>query len=94
MAKKQNKTYELDPDTRKLVFDTIQEEYEECVENVVGEGEEEFFEELDWRDVSNLFYFNGFLHGCLKTAVNSDFLEAIKLMKEELEYQRNNGMVK
>jgi len=81
----ESKTIVLDPITQKEFNDIVTEEFNKVV---AGMDENEEFDSI--QAVAELFFYNGFLKGCLAMTDKEELRETLLMMKKEIEYQKKN----
>jgi len=80
--------FDLDPQTQKEVFSIVFLDFENIIDDLLKDNGEEFYKNLDWIDLAKLFYVNGYIHGASECVKNPKFEEAIKLLGDEIAYQK------
>lgn len=73
----------LDPITRDEFGIIAQAAFNEFID-AIGDVE---WEEDDFQDIAEMFFFNGFLRGCMAMTENEDIKETLYMMRKEIEYQ-------
>ena len=76
---------DIDPVTKK----EFQEAAGAAFDSVVAELGEIDWEEIDYQAIAEMFFFNGFLQGCLAMTDegNTDLKETLYMLKQEIAYQ-------
>ena len=62
-----------------------------AMDEVLAELDPDILEQMDWRDIAEQFYLNGYINGALETVNDSHFRETIELFNEEVEYQQQHS---
>lgn len=73
----------IDPITQQEFDDAAGEAFDAFV-NALGDVD---FSEMDYQDIAQTFFFNGFYRGCMAMTDNADLQETIQMMAEETNYQ-------
>ena len=73
----------LDPMTQKEFDDAVSDAFNEVVEAMDTDA----LEQLDYQDIAEMFFYNGFYRGCMAMTDNADLQETIHMMAEETKYQ-------
>lgn len=73
----------LDPITEKEFNDAAYDAFND----VVGAMDTDALEQLDYQDIAELFFYNGFYRGCMAMTDNADLQETIQMMSKEIKYQ-------
>jgi hypothetical protein len=73
----------LDPMTEKEFNDAVSDAFNE----MVGAIDTDALEQLDYQDIAEMFFYNGFYRGCMAMTDNPDLQETIHMMAEETNYQ-------
>ena len=73
----------IDPITQQEFDDAACEAFDAFV-NALGDVD---FSEMDYQDIAQTFFFNGFYRGCMAMTDNADLQETIQMMAEETNYQ-------
>ena len=73
----------LDPMTEKEFNDAVYDAFNEVVEAMDADA----LEQLDYQDIAELFFYNGFYRGCMAMTDNADLQETIHMMSKEINYQ-------
>ena len=77
------KDIDIDPITQKEFDDAAGEAFDAFV-NALGDMD---FSEMDYQEIAQTFFFNGFYRGCMAMTDNADLQETIHMMAEETNYQ-------
>ncbi len=75
----------IDPVTKNEFSIISQTAFDEFIE-ALGDVE---WEEADYQDIAEIFFFNGFLRGCLAMTENEEVKETLYMMRKEIDYQTN-----
>lgn len=75
----------LDPMTEKEFNDAVSDAFNE----VVGVMDADELEQLDYQDIAEIFFYNGFYRGCIAMTENEDIKETLYMMRKEIDYQTN-----
>lgn len=81
----------IDPVTSKQIFKVARDNFEEVAEELLEDYGEEMLEEMDWLDLAELFYTNGYINGVVDTEKNEELREIGNLMNEEIDYQQQHS---
>lgn len=73
----------IDPITQKEFDEAAGAAYDAFV-NALGEID---YSEMNYQEIAQTFFFNGFYRGCMAMADNADLQETIHMMAEETNYQ-------
>ena len=73
----------LDPMTQKEFDDAVSDAFNEVVEAMDTDA----LEQLDYQDIAEMFFYNGFYRGCMAMTDNADLRETIHMMSKEINYQ-------
>lgn len=73
----------LDPMTEKEFNDAVSDAFNE----VVGAMDTDTLEKLDYQDIAEMFFYNGFYRGCMAMTDNEDLQETIHMMSKEINYK-------
>lgn len=73
----------LDPMTQKEFDDAVSDAFNEVVEAMDADE----LEQLDYQDIAEMFFYNGFYRGAMAMTDNADLKETIHMMAEEINYQ-------
>lgn len=73
----------IDPITQKEFDDAAGAAYDAFV-NALGDID---YSEMDYQEIAQTFFFNGFYRGCMAMTDNPDLQETIHMMAEETNYQ-------
>ena len=73
----------IDPITQQEFDDAAGEAFDAFV-NALGDVD---FSEMDYQDIAQTFFFNGFYRGCMAMTDNADLQETIQMMAEDTNYQ-------
>ena len=73
----------IDPITQQEFDDAAGEAFDAFV-NALGDVD---FSEMDYQDIAQTFFFNGFYRGCMAMTDYADLQETIQMMAEETNYQ-------
>jgi hypothetical protein len=73
----------IDPITKKEFDDAAGEAFDTLVE-ALGDID---YSEMDYQEIAQTFFFNGFYRGCMAMTDNEDLQETIHMMAEETNYQ-------
>ena len=55
--------------------------------NVIEAMDTTVLEQLDYQDIAEMFFANGFYRGCMAMTDNEDLQETIQMMTKEINYQ-------
>lgn len=80
------KTFDIDPITRKELFDAALKGFCEMLQTMESDSTEYFM--MDWRDVAKQAYTTGFIHGCIGSSTDENLKETVFVMNEEIKMQR------
>lgn len=80
------KTIDLDPITKKEIFNAIEKGFAELLQTMESDSTEYFM--MDWRDVAKQAYTTGFIHGCIGSSTDENLKETVFVMNEEIKMQR------
>ena len=84
----QPRAYDLDPYTRREVFQAAAFSSFEQVLKVMEKDYANLEEEPDWRAVARVAYVNGFINGSIAATTNEDYKGTVSLMNDEIAYQK------
>lgn len=73
----------IDPITQKEFDETADEAFNTFVD-ALGDID---FSEMDYQEIAEVFFYNGFYRGCMAMTDNADLQETIQMMSEEIKYQ-------
>lgn len=73
----------IDPITQKEFDEAAGAAYDAFV-NALGDID---YSEMDYQEIAQTFFFNGFYRGCIAMTDNPDLQETIHMMAEETNYQ-------
>ena len=73
----------LDPMTEKEFNDAVSDAFND----MVGAIDTDALEQLDYQDIAEMFFYNGFYRGCMAMTDNADLQETIQMMSKEINYQ-------
>lgn len=73
----------IDPITEKEFNDAVSDAFNEVVEAMDTDA----LEKLDYQDIAEMFFYNGFYRGCMAMTDNADLRETIHMMSKEINYQ-------
>lgn len=73
----------IDPTTEREFEEAARQAYSSLMESIDVED----LEDLDYQDIAELFFYNGFMSGCLKMHTDEDFRETILVLNEEVKMQ-------
>lgn len=73
----------IDPITQKEFDDAAGAAFDAFV-NALGDID---YSEMDYQEIAQTFFFNGFYRGCMAMTDNPDLQETIHMMAEETNYQ-------
>lgn len=73
----------LDPITEQEFNDAVYDAFNEVVEAMDSDE----LEQLDYQDIAEVFFYNGFYRGCMAMTDNADLQETIHMMSKEINYQ-------
>ena len=77
------KDIDIDPITQKEFDDAAGEAFDAFV-NALGDMD---FSEMDYQEIAQTFFINGFYRGCMAMTDNADLQETIHMMSKEINYQ-------
>lgn len=75
----------LDPMTQKEFDNAVSDAFNEVVEAMDADE----LEQLDYQDIAEMFFYNGFYRGCIAMTENEDIKETLYMMRKEIDYQTN-----
>jgi len=78
----------IDPDTESEVMQKCDARFNNVIEELMEDCSESVLAELDWLELARLFYTNGYINGALDTVDDEEFHEAVSLMHDEIQYQK------
>jgi len=73
----------IDPITQKEFDEAAGAAFDAFV-NALGDID---YSEMDYQEIAQIFFFNGFYRGCMAMTDNPDLQETIHMMAEETNYQ-------
>ena len=73
----------LDPMTEKEFNAAVSDAFNEVVEAMDTDA----LEQLDYQDIAEMFFYNGFYRGCMAMTDNEDLKETLYMVKREIDYQ-------
>lgn len=73
----------LDPMTEQEFNDAVSDAFNEVVEAMDTDA----LEQLDYQDIAEMFFYNGFYRGAMAMTDNADLQETIHMMSKEINYQ-------
>ena len=73
----------LDPMTEQEFNDAVYNAFNEVVEAMDADE----LEQLDYQDIAEMFFYNGFYRGAMAMTDNEDLKETINMMTKEINYQ-------
>ena len=73
----------IDPITQKEFDEAAGEAFDVLVE-ALGDID---YSDMDYQEIAQTFFFNGFYRGCMAMTDNADLQETIHMMAEETNYQ-------
>ena len=73
----------IDPITRKEFDDEVGAAFDAFVDAMHGTD----FSTMDYQEIAQTFFVNGFYRGCMAMTDNADLRETIHMMAEETNYQ-------
>lgn len=75
----------IDPTTQQEFEEAARQAYHDLLDSIDPEDYED--EDLDYQDIAELFFYNGFMSGCLKMHADEDFRETVLVLDEEVKMQ-------
>ncbi len=76
----------IDPTTEREFEEAARQAYSSLMESIDVED----LEDVDLQDIAELFFYNGFMSGCLKMHADEDFRETVLVLNEEVKMQTEN----
>lgn len=76
----------IDPTTQREFEEAAREAYHDLLDSIDVED----LEDADLQDIAELFFYNGFMSGCLKMHADEDFRETVLVLDEEVKMQTEN----
>lgn len=73
----------LDPMTEQEFNDAVYNAFND----VIGAMDTDELEQLDYQELAEVFFYNGFYRGCMAMTDNEDLRETIHMMSKEINYQ-------
>ena len=73
----------IDPTTEREFEEAARQAYSSLMESIDVED----LEDADLQDIAELFFYNGFMSGCLKMHTDEDFRETVLVLSEEVKMQ-------
>ena len=73
----------IDPTTEREFEEAAREAYHDLLDSIDVED----LEDADLQDIAELFFYNGFMSGCLKMHADEDFRETVLVLDEEVKMQ-------
>lgn len=73
----------IDPTTEREFEEAARQAYSSLMESIDMED----LEYADLQDIAELFFYNGFMSGCLKMHTDEDFRETVLVLNEEVKMQ-------
>lgn len=80
--------FELDPITKKQVMGLVADNFEGVLEELLEDNGEEILQSMEWYEIAELFYTNGYVNGIIDATKSEELRETVSLMNDEIEYQQ------